>query len=190
MKCSKCESKIGSISGYTETRSYKPDGLAGHSLIGGDTTYQHVDKCPLILNEEYLSASLATRVLTMTEKANMLWSIADYFEKNEDKIDHITGKYVVNSPSPSCPGAHLNFLFSQDKFVNGEMSVCTYTDGWNKLSCALGLPKRDLFTILEQFGAGNPVNGEPVDGGNAWKTPVYKVFRKMRLVYSAMSYGS
>ena len=183
-KCSKCEGEIGSISGYTETRSYKPDGLAGHSLIGGDTTYQHSDKCPLILKEEHLSASLADRALTMTEKANMLWSIAIYFEKNQDKIDHITGRYAVNAPYPSCPGSHLNFLFSQDKFVSGEVSACGFFDGWKKLSCALGLAKGDLFIILHQLGAANDVAGDL-----AWKTPVHKVFFKMRLIYSAMSYG-
>ena len=65
---------------------------------------------------------LVTRALTMTEKASLLWSIATYFEKNQDKIHHITGKYEVSPLHPCCPGAHLNFLFLQDKFVSGEVS--------------------------------------------------------------------
>ena len=182
MKCVKCENEIGDESRYFETKEYAPS-IEGYTLTSAK--FEHADKCPLILKEEYISASIAGYALSMSQKASLLWSIATYFEKNEDKINHITGKYVINAPYSSCPGAHLNFLFSQDKFVNGEISDCTFHDGWNKLSCALGLAQGDLFTILQQLGAANDVAG-----GVTWETPVHKVFFKMRLIYSAMSYGS
>ena len=181
MKCSKCESNIGDESRYFETKEYIPS-IEGYTLTSAK--FEHADSCPLILKEEYHEASIAKRALTMSEKASMLWSIAIYFEKNEDKIDHAKGRYVVNSPYPSCAGSHLNFLFSQEEFVNGEISSCGFIDGWNRLSCALGLAQGDLFTILEQFGASNPA-----DGFMPWSVPTHKVFFKMRLVYSAMSYG-
>ena len=182
MKCVKCEGEIGDVSRYFETKEYAPS-IEGYTL--SSAKFEHADKCPLILKEEYHEASLATRVLTMSEKASLLWSIATYFEKNQDKIHHITGKYEVSPLHSCCPGAHLNFLFLQDKFVSGEVETCGFHDGWKKLSCALGLAEGDLFTILEQFGATSPV-----DGGVTWETPVHKVFFRMRLVYSAMSYGS
>ena len=182
MKCSKCESEIGDESRYFETREYIPS-IEGYTL--SSATFEHADKCPLILKEEYLSASRITRVLTMTEKAGMLWSIATYFERNEDKVDNKEGSYYDKNTIPCCTGAHLDFLFDQEKFVNGDKLRGDYFDGWNKLGCALGLAKGDLFTILQQFGAENPV-----DGSVTWETPVHKVFFKMRLVYSAMSYGS
>ena len=183
MKCMKCKSEIDNSSHYTEIRAYGLDSNGEHIFNG--SSYEHADKCPLILKEEYISASIAGYALSMSQKASLLWSIATYFEKNQDKIHHITGNYEVSPLHSCCPGAHLNFLFLQDKFVNGEISDCTFHDGWKKLSCALGLAEGDLFTILEQFGATSPV-----DGGVTWETPVHKVFFRMRLVYSAMSYGS